>query len=92
MIVGAFFAAARALGGILSIVYFLASTDFSNDELSLGGNLVNTLKATQVSTAVSSVTVFFFLFFAGRWMLRGPKLLERWLDEGEKSEGPDSSL
>lgn len=91
MIVGSFFAAARALGAILAIIYFFASTDFSQADPSIGENLANTLKTTLIPGAVQGIGSFLILFFGGRWMLRGPRLLNRWIEGGDRSEQERSS-
>ena len=80
MIVGSFFAAAKALGGVLAISYFVTSTDFSNTDPSIGQNLENTIMTSQISGMVHGIGSFLILFFGGRWMLRGPKLLDQWIE------------
>ena len=85
MIVGAFFAAANAIGSLIALVYFLGSTDFTEVERSMSENIVNTWKASQTSALVHGVGSFLILFFGGRWMLRGPKLIDRWVDVGDKA-------
>lgn len=89
LIVGAFFAAAKAIGGLIALVYFLASTNFTEVDPSIGENIVNSWKASQTSGMVHGVGSFLILFFGGRWMLRGPKLLDRWIDDddGAQEEG-----
>ncbi len=83
MIVGSFFAGAKAVGGLLAIVYLISSTDFFSVDSDLAGNIANTLKASQISSTVHGVGSFVILFFGGRWMLRGPKLLDRWVGEAD---------
>jgi hypothetical protein len=80
LIVGAFFQAANAIGGLMALVYFLASTDFGDAYPSISENIVNSLKASQTTGMVHNVASFLILFFGGRWMLRGPKFLDRWID------------
>lgn len=91
MIVGAFFAAAKALGGVLSLVFIVASTDFTSADPSYADNVFNALKGNQIFAMVHGIGSFLILFFGGRWMLRGPKLLDRWAgshqEDGE--EAPD---
>lgn len=86
LIVGAFFAAAKAIGGLIALVYFLASTDFTDVDPSLGDNIANTWKASQASGMIHGVGSFLILFFGGRWMLHGPKLLDRWIDGDDESQ------
>ena len=82
MIVGSFFAAAKAIGSAFALAYFLTATDFSHSASSEAAayaeNLSNSLYAAQSSNLVQSIGSFLILFLGGRWMLRGPKLLERW--------------
>lgn len=87
MIVGSFFAAAKALGGVLAISYFVASTDFSNTDPGIGKDLAKTIMTSQMSDMVHGIGSFLILFFGGRWMLRGPKLLNRWIQGGAQVEG-----
>lgn len=86
LIVGALFAAAKAIGGLVALIYFLASTNFSETDPSMGENIINTWKASQTSGMVHGVGSFLILFFSGRWMLRGPKFLNRWIDEGDSGQ------
>jgi len=91
MIVGSFFAAAKAIGSAFALAYFLTATDFSHSASSEGAvyaeNLANSLYAGQSANLVHSIGSFLILFLGGRWMLRGPKLLERWAanQKGESS-------
>ena len=82
MIIGSFFFAARAVGGIISIIYFLTATDFRNAERSIGASLEASLMATQIPAAISGITSFLILFCAGRWLIRGPRMIEKWIKEG----------
>ena len=91
MIVGAFFAGAKALGGILAVTFFVASTDFTNTDPSVADNLVNTIKTGHISNAVHGIASCLILFFGGKWMLRGPKLINRWIDGSKNSKGFPSS-
>ena len=91
MIVGSFFAAAKALGGVLSILFFVTSTDFTGADPSLAESVLNSIKATKISEAVEGVTSFLILFFGGRWLLRGPKFLDRWIGGGDLGENDKSS-
>jgi hypothetical protein len=81
MIVGSFFVAARAIGGLITIIYITWATDFSTIDKSISDTLQASLMAAQVPTAISGVSSFLILFFGGRWMLRGPRLIERWIRE-----------
>jgi len=83
LIVGALFAAAKAIGGLVALIYFFASTNFSEPDPSMGENIINTWKASQTSSMVHGVGSFLILFFSGRWMLRGPEFLNHWIDEGD---------
>jgi len=80
LIVGSFFAAAKGIGGLIALVYFLTTTNFTEADPSLGENIANTWKSSQTSGMVHSIASFLILFFGGRWMLRGPKILDRWID------------
>jgi len=91
MIVGSFFAAAKAIGGLIALVYFLASTNFTETYPSISDNAINTWKATMMSGMVHSVGTFLILFFGGRWMIRGPKFLDRWIDRGDKLQAETAS-
>ncbi len=83
LILGAFFAAAKAIGGLIALGYFVASTDFTEVDPSLGENIANTWKASQTSGVIHGVGSFLILSFGGRWMLRGPKLLDRWIESND---------
>ncbi len=88
LIVGSFFAAAKAIGGLIALIYFVASTDFTETDPSLGENIANSWKTSHTSGMVHGVGSFLILFFGGRWMLRGPKLLDHWIDgDDETQEG-----
>ena len=91
MIVGAFFAAAKALGGILVISYFIATTDFSNTDPSIGENVARTIISGQILDMVHGIGSFLILFFGGRWMLRDPKLLDRWIGVDDEAGTKASS-
>ncbi len=80
MVVGAFFAASRAIGGVIAILYFATSTDFNNSGNEFAENFANTVNATHVTEAVNGLASFLILFFGGRWIIRGPKLIDRWID------------
>jgi len=81
MIVGSFFCMAQAIGGLFTIIYIMSSTDFGADKL-IGDSLSASLLATHVPAATSGITSFLILFLGGRWILRGPRLIERWIAEG----------
>lgn len=85
MIVGSFFAVAKAFGGVLAISYLVASTDFSNTDSNISESLTNTFITSQISVMVHGIGSFLILFFGGRWMLRGPKLFDRWI-EGDRAQ------
>ena len=87
LIVGSFFAAAEAIGGLIALVYFLASTDFSTVDRSISENMANAWNANQISSLVHGVGSFLILFFSGRWMLRGPKMIDRWIDATQVQDG-----
>jgi hypothetical protein len=82
MIVGSFFVAARAIGGAITIIYFLTATDFTDDTEALGETIKASLMATQIPAAISGMASFLILFYGGRWMIRGPRMIERWIKEG----------
>lgn len=86
MIVGSFFAASKAVGGGIAILYFATSTDFTNSDNEFLENFANTVNATHVTEAVNGVVSFLILFFGGRWILRGPKLIERWVEFSHTGE------
>ena len=90
MIVGAFFSAAKAIGGLVALIYFAASTDFTELDRHFGENIGNTWKAGQTSEMVHGVGSFLTLFLGGRWMLRGPKLLDRWIEGHRTQDETDS--
>ena len=91
LIVGSLFAAAKAIGGVVALIYFFTSTNFSETNPSMGENIVNTWKASQTSGMVHGVGSFLILFFSGRWMLRGPKFLNRWIEEGDSAAVEDAT-
>jgi len=82
MIVGAFFNAARALGGLLSFIYVIATTRRSNEESM--DNLMQSINGAHISGAFAAMASFIVLFFAGRWMLKGPKMIDRWITSAEE--------
>ena len=82
MIVGSFFAAARAIGGLLTIIYIAVAADFSTDDTGLGKTMHAALLANHIPAAVSGISTFLILLFGGRWMLRRPRLIEHWISEG----------
>ena len=88
MIVGSFFAAAQAIGGLLTIIYIAVATDFRTDELGIGKAMHAALLANHIPAALSGVTSFLILLFGGRWMLRRPRLIERWMSEGRSRVEP----
>lgn len=90
MIVGAFFAAAKAAGGILSIIFLLAATGVKTTDPSTADNIFTTLKAGHISSSVHGIGSCLILFFGARWMLRGPRLIDRWIDRGKDSVQTDS--
>lgn len=83
MIVGAFFAAAKALGGVIALIYFFAATDFSQVEKTLGMNLEYTIFTTHVTQAIYGIASFLILFFGARWLISGPRMIDRWIDRGK---------
>ncbi|MDB4356734.1 hypothetical protein N9124_01325 [bacterium] len=91
LIVGSFFAAAKAIGGLIALIYFVASTDFTELDPSLGDNIANTWKASQISGMVHGIGSFLILFLGGRWLLRGPKLLDRWIESDERTQNREES-
>jgi hypothetical protein len=90
LIVGAFFAAAEAIGSLIALVYFLASTDYSGYDRSVIDDMVNTWRAGKMSDMVHGVGSFLILILSGKWMLRGPKLLDRWIEGDRKQDEADS--
>ena len=91
MIVGALFVAARAIGGMITIIYFMAATDFSRADKTISDTIQGSLMATQVPAAISGIASFLILFFGGRWMIKGPRMIERWIREGHIHEMAPSS-
>ena len=85
MIVGSFFCVAQAVGGLLAIIYISASTNFGAEK-SLSDTMHALILSTHVPAAASGIASFFILFFGGRWILRGPRLIERWIAEGKVHE------
>lgn len=85
MIVGSFFVAARAIGGMITISYFLAATDFRADT-SIGEAIEASLMAAQIPAAISGISSFLILFFGGRWMIKGPRMIEKWAREARIHE------
>lgn len=49
LIVGALFAAAKAIGGLIALLYFVSSTDFTGVDPSFSDNIAKTWKASQTS-------------------------------------------
>ena len=84
MIVGSFFAATKAIGGAISFMYLIATTRFSDD--SPVDNVVQGLFAAQIGNSLGQIASFCVLFFAGRWMLKGPQMLERWISLSEEQQ------
>jgi uncharacterized membrane protein YoaK (UPF0700 family) len=82
MIVGAFFSAAKALGGTIALIYFFAATDFSSIERSHGENITHTFITGHITGAIHGVASFLILFFGARWLMSGPRIIDRWLDRG----------
>ena len=78
MIVGAFFFAAKAIGGLCSLVFILGTTDFSAMNPTIGGQLKSTILSTHISTSVQGIASFLILFLGGRWILSRPALIEKW--------------
>ncbi len=91
MIVGSFFVAARAVGGIITIAYFLAATDFREDG-TIGNAIEASLMATQIPAAISGIASFIILFCGGRWMIRGPRMIEKWIRDGRILEETKSTV
>jgi hypothetical protein len=91
MIVGSFFCVAQAVGGLLTSIFITASTDFSQDNL-LSDTVRNLIFSTHIPAAASGIASFFILFFGGRWILKGPRLIERWIAESKiHEEAPQSA-
>ena len=65
LIVGAFFAAAKAIGAILALIFFLVTTDFSDAPKSMSENVFNTWKANQMGGLVHAAGSFFILLKSG---------------------------
>lgn len=80
LIVGSLFAGAKALGGFVALIYIVASTNYTEPNPSLHETLATSWKTSHASGMVHGVGSFLILFFGGRWMLRGPKLLDCWID------------
>ena len=52
MIVGAFFAAAKAAGGVLALIFIVASTDFTPEDTSHADAILGALQANHISSMV----------------------------------------
>lgn len=81
MIVGSFFNAARGMGGVITILYLAATTNLKATDKSLSDYLLNILLANHLPNAIYGIASFVILFFGGRWMIRGPKMIENWIVE-----------
>ncbi|MEX2581413.1 MAG: hypothetical protein WD342_20320 [Verrucomicrobiales bacterium] len=91
MIVGSFFAAAKALGGIVTVICFFAVTDFSSVEPSIQENVTNSIMAQHMSDAVYGIASFLILFFGARWLISEPRFIDRWIDRnGRKPVDPEN--
>jgi len=88
MIVGSFFSAARAMSGLIGIIYIAATTSNSSEAhdsaASAVEGMVSALYASQLGEGVAAVGSFLVLFFGGKWMLKGPKMLDRWINASEE--------
>ena len=84
MLVGAFFAAAKALGGLISLIYIFFATDFSNAEPTFGENLTHSLMSAQISGAIQGVASALILFFGARWLISRPLIIDRWILRGDQ--------
>ncbi len=82
LIVFSSFEAGKALSNIATILYIGLASDVTNSPA------FDTAKVTITSAIIFNVVSFLVLFFAGRWMLRGPKLLNRWAmnQQGERQD------
>lgn len=91
MIVGAFFAAAEALGGLVALIYFFSATDFTSAEPSLGENLKYSIITGHVTGAIHGLASFLILFFGARWLISGPRIIDHWIDRSSmRSDSTDS--
>jgi hypothetical protein len=80
MLVGSFFSAARALGGLVSLIYFFAATDFKSIEPSVGENLKYSIITGRVTEAIYGIASCLILFLGARWLISGPPIIDRWID------------
>jgi len=87
MLVGAFFAAAKALGGIITLIYIFFATDFSDAEPTLGENITYTLMSSQIAGAIQGIASALILFFGARWLISVPSVIDRWIIRGQRRPG-----
>lgn len=81
MIVGSFFSATKAIGGILSFIAMAATISSPGD--SPMGDAIETIYINHLGNSLAESASFLVLFFAGRWMLKGPKMIDRWISRSE---------
>jgi hypothetical protein len=81
----ALLAVPKALGAIVSLVYAVVSYGAPSyscaedkDSLEI---LTVTLYGEQAGNAITSLCTAVILFLLARWLLKGPKLLKRWMGE-----------
>lgn len=99
LIVSSFFYVARAFGGIIALLLVTLSVDFDTTDQAFGTSMANMAIAKYLSGGVEGLISFMALFMGGRWMLKGPKLLDKWINEtkaqnqmnGEKAAGENAS-
>ena len=75
MIVGAFFFAAKAIGGLCSLICIIGvSASIPSIEEHFGVVIL----FTHISTIVQGIVGFFILFRGGRWILSKPAFIDKW--------------
>ena len=87
MIVGSLFAASKALGGIIFVIYATVMTSNNSGQhdsaASAAESMLSLFYSSSIGGGISSVGSFIILFLGGKWMLKGPRMIDRWLDDSE---------
>jgi hypothetical protein len=86
LLTSSFFALPKALGAIFNIcsfTYFLAPHITREGPIS---DVYSTLLSNYISTSISSLFTFVILFVLARWMLKGPKLIEKWVGVNQSED------
>ena len=86
MITGSIFYFAKALGGFVAILTVVLTVNFDTTDQSVGEMLRNAALSNHLAGGVSGLITFMALIFAGRWMLKGPTLLEKWISHSESNQ------